>query len=54
MGWSGTVHTGIGRAVVVVEAGAKLVVGVIVGAQVGERSSLTRGWLTVVVAWRRG
>ena len=47
-------HTGIGRALEVVEAAAKLVVGVIVGAQVGERSSLTRGGLTVAVAWRRG
>ena len=47
MGWSacryGTVHTGIGRAVVVVEAAAKLGMGVIVGAQVGETSMQTRG-----------
>ena len=47
MGWSvcryTTAHTGIGRALVVVEAGAKLVVGVIVGAQVGETSMQTRG-----------
>ena len=44
---------GIGRSLEVVEAAAKLGVGVIVGAQVGETSILTRAGLTVMQAARQ-
>ena len=44
---------GIGRSLEVVEAAAKLGVGVIVGAQVGETSILTRAGLTVMRAARQ-
>ena len=44
---------GIGRSLEVVEAAARLGVGVIVGAQVGETSILTRAGLTVMQAARQ-